>query len=47
MATGSGFSELILGEIEVSETGDLILSIRPVRDGWKGIELGQVKLVKQ
>lgn len=47
MATGSGFSELILGEIEFSETGDLIMSIRPVREGWKAIELGTVTLEKQ
>ena len=41
------FTDTILGEIEVSETGDQIISIRPVQDGWKGIELGQVTLVKQ
>jgi alpha-L-fucosidase len=41
------FTDTILGEIEVSETGDLIMSIRPVQDGWKGMELGQVMLVKQ
>ena len=41
------FAETILGEIEVSETGDLIMSIRPVQEGWKGMELGTVKLVKQ
>ena len=41
------FAEIILGEIEVSETGDLIMSIRPVQEDWKGIELGQVLLVKQ
>jgi hypothetical protein len=41
------FTDIILGEIEVSETGDLIMSFRPVQEGWKGIELGQVMLVKQ
>ena len=41
------FTDTILGEIEVSETGDLIVSFRPVQEGWKGIELGQVLLVKQ
>jgi hypothetical protein len=38
---------MVLGEIEISETGDQILSIRPVQEGWKGMELGTVKLVKQ
>jgi len=47
MLTGSEYSEMILGEIEISESGDHIISIRPVQDGWKGIELGQVLLVKQ
>ena len=41
------FAETVLGEIEVSETGDLIMSIRPVQEDWKGIELGTVVLVKQ
>ncbi len=41
------FTETILGEIEVSDTGDLIMSIRPVQEDWKGIELGTVMLVKQ
>jgi len=46
-ATGSEYSEMILGEIEISESGDLIMSIRPVQEGWMGIELGTVTLVKQ
>jgi hypothetical protein len=41
------FTDTILGEIEVSETGDQIISIHPVQDGWKGIEIGQVMLEKQ
>ena len=46
-ATGSEFAETILGEIEISVTGDLIISIRPVQDDWNGIELGKVTLVRQ
>jgi alpha-L-fucosidase len=45
--TGSEYSEMILGEINISETGDRIMSIRPVQEGWKGMELGTVMLVKQ
>jgi hypothetical protein len=41
------FAETILGEIAISNVGDQIVSIRPVQDGWKGIELGQVLLIKQ
>jgi alpha-L-fucosidase len=41
------FAEIVLGEIEISETGDQIISLRPVREGWKGMELGTVMLVKQ
>jgi len=36
-----------LGEIKISETGDMLLVVRPVQEGWKGIELGEVVLVKQ
>ncbi len=46
-ATGSEYSEMILGEINISETGDLIMSIRPVQEDWKGIELGTLTLEKQ
>ncbi len=46
-ATGSEFEETILGEIEISVTGDLIISIRPVQDGWNPVELGKVTLVRQ
>jgi len=42
-----GFTDTILGEIDISESGDQIISIRPVQDSWNGIELGQLMLVKQ
>jgi alpha-L-fucosidase len=48
MGTTNGeFTELNLGEIEISETGNLTLSLRPVSEGWNGIELGKVALIKQ
>ena len=46
-ATEGLFTEEILGEIEILETGDHILSIRPFQDEWTGIELGTVTLAKQ
>ncbi|MBA7588917.1 hypothetical protein ES708_30988 [subsurface metagenome] len=46
LATGGEFKNISLGEIEISETGDLILALRPVRDNWKDVELAKVELVK-
>lgn len=46
-ATGSELREVSLGEIEISEAGDHILTFQPVREGWKGMELGMVTLVKE
>jgi len=46
-STGSEFTELTLGEIEISEAGNQIFSLRPVQEDWTGIELGKVKLLKQ
>jgi alpha-L-fucosidase len=45
--TGSAFAEVTLGEIHVSETGDHILSLRPDRENWTGMELGTVTIKKQ
>ncbi len=45
-ATKGEFTEISLGEIEISETGDITLRIHPVQDNWKGVELAKVKLVK-
>ena len=45
--TNGEFANTNLGEIEISETGELILTMRPVQEEWTGIELGQVVLVKQ
>ncbi len=39
--------ETTLGEIDILETGDQIMSLRPVQESWSAIELGTVMLVKQ
>jgi hypothetical protein len=46
-ATDSEFIEMNLGEIEMAGAGDLVISFRPVRESWNGMELGQVVLEKQ
>ena len=46
-ATDGSFKEVNLGEIEIGPPGDQIISFRPVREGWNGLELGKVVLTKQ
>lgn len=46
-ATGNSFTEVNLGEIEIGPAGDQIISFRPVREGWNGLELGKVVLEQQ
>ena len=45
--TQGGFRNIILGEIEISETGDLILEIHPAPDHWQNVELEKIELVKK
>jgi alpha-L-fucosidase len=45
--TGDLFTEIVLGTIEVAETGNQLIQLRPVQEGWSGLELGTVVLVKQ
>jgi len=45
--TGDVFAEAELGTIEVTETGNQLLQLRPVQEGWSAMELGKVVLVKQ
>jgi len=45
--TDGKFEERTLGEINIAESGDLLISFRPVQEGWTGIELGRVKLIRQ
>ena len=44
--TGEAFVEEELGTIEVTETGNQLLQLKPVQEGWSPIELGTVVLVK-
>ena len=46
-ATGSSITEVSLGEIEITGTGDQVVSFRPVSEGWNGLELEKVVLEKQ
>ena len=45
--TRGTFSKIILGEMEISETGDLILEVRPIHEGWQNVELAKIELVKK
>jgi alpha-L-fucosidase len=45
--TDGKFEDRTLGEINLAESGDLLISFRPVQEGWNGIELGSVKLIRQ
>jgi alpha-L-fucosidase len=45
-ATQGEFAEIGLGEIEIKEAGNLILSLKPVEENWSGIELNRVVCVK-
>jgi alpha-L-fucosidase len=47
LSTGGELKEIRMGEIYLPETGDLILSMRPVREEWNGIELGKTELIQQ
>ena len=44
--TKGEFEDINLGEIEISDTGDLVFALRPVHDDWKGVELAGIELVK-
>jgi alpha-L-fucosidase len=45
--TGDSFMETELGTLEITETGNQLMQLKPVREGWSAIELGEVVLVKQ
>ncbi len=44
-STEGEFKTINLGEVDLLETGDLILLMRPDREKWNGIELGAVTLI--
>lgn len=45
--TGGTLTEVSLGEIEIQDTGEFILSLNPVPEVWDHMELGTVRLEKQ
>jgi hypothetical protein len=45
--TGGTFSQVTLGEIEITEAGESIISLRPIQEGWSAVELGSLVLEKQ
>ncbi len=44
--SGDDFEIVILGEIDITEAGDKVISLNPVADQWAGVELMYVELVK-
>jgi len=45
--TNDKFEIISLGEINLSEGGDKIISLKPVKDNWNNMELRYVELVKK
>ncbi len=45
--TQGEFSNIILGEIDIAETGDLIIEVRPVPEHWQNVELAKIELAKK
>ncbi len=46
LSTGEKFEILTLGEIEIGNTGDQLISLTPVQENWGNVELMYVELVK-
>ncbi len=44
---GEDFSDIELGEMEIAESGNKIISFNPVNENWNELELKNVELVKQ
>lgn len=45
--TGDAFIQVELGKVEISQSGEQILSLHPVPENWTGPELGMLTLIKQ
>jgi hypothetical protein len=45
--TQEEFSTIVLGEMEIAETGDLVLEIRPVPEQPIDLEMAKIELVKK
>jgi alpha-L-fucosidase len=46
-STQGEFSNLILGRMEISDTGDLILEVSPVPEQWQNVELAKIELIRK
>ena len=46
-STGDKFYDISLGEIQITETGNKLLKILPVKENWNEIELMFLELIKQ
>lgn len=44
--TDDNFEIINLGEVEITETGDQIISLSPIQENWNDVELMYVELVK-
>ena len=46
-STGDNYDLVELGEVEISEAGDLVISLQPDAQNWSDVELIYVELVKE
>jgi alpha-L-fucosidase len=44
--TAGNFETIQLGEIQITEAGNQLISVTPEKENWSGIELMKVELVK-
>ncbi len=47
LPTEGGFERMSPGTIEITETGNQMLQLNPLREGWSPVELGSLVLVKE
>ena len=45
--TNEDFTSVELGEIKISEAGDKIITLKPLKEGWNDVQLQNVVLVKK
>jgi hypothetical protein len=45
--TGDSMTEFKLGTIEITGTGNQLLQLNPLQEGWSAIELRSVTLIKE
>jgi alpha-L-fucosidase len=46
-STQGGFRSINLGELDISDTGNLILEISPLPEQWLDVELAQIELIRK